>query len=222
MDKKTSLREIVIAAVILVALVAIVATIMTKNKGDATRLASFRNMQQWGIALNLYLIDNENQLPEIGQAPVTPEQKKAWYNALPPYISQKSLADLPAGERPRPGVPSLWIDPESKPVKSWDPEVFFFNYGMNKFLQPVEGTRSFRINEINFPSNIVFLVEVNDYNPGAGPEEVDFPKGSGPKARSNVLFCDGHVQAVDRQHLVDDPAAVTAAAAEHGISWFQQ
>ncbi len=222
MEKKTSLREIIIAAIILIVLVAVVATIMKKNKGDATRLASFRNMQQWGIALNLYLIDNENQLPEVGQTPVAPEQKKAWYNALPPYISQKSLGDLAAGERPRPGVQSLWIDPESKPVKSWDPEVFYFNYGMNKYLQPVEGTRSFRINEISFPSNIVFLVEVSDYNPGAGPEDVAFPKGSGPKTLSNVLFCDGHVQAVDKQHLVDDPNAITAAAAEQGLSWFKQ
>src|SRR5690242_5174151 len=138
---KITLREIIIAAVILIVLGVVVYTITAKNAGEAQRVASFRNMQQWGIALNLYLIDNENQLPEVGRDPITPEQKKAWYNALPPYISQKSLADLPPGERPRPGVPSLWIDPATKPEKSWDPGVFFFNYGMNKYLQPEEGTR---------------------------------------------------------------------------------
>lgn len=221
-EKKITLREIGIAAVILVVLIVAVLTITSRNAGNAKRVASFRNMQQWGIALNLYLIDNENQLPEVGQSPITTEQKKAWYNALPPYISQKPLAELPAGERPRPGVPSLWIEPGSKPVKAWDPEVFLFNYGMNKFLQPVEGTRSFRISEISYPSNIVFLVEVNGYEPGAEPENVIFPQGKGAKAMSNVLFCDGHVQTVDKQHLVDDANTLSAAAAANGISWFKQ
>lgn len=221
-ERKITPREIAIAAGILVVLGIAIFAILRKNAGEASRVAGFRNMQQWGIALNLYLMDNENQLPEVGGTPITAEQKKAWYNALPPYISQRGLADLPAGERPQPGVPSLWIDPASKPVKSWDPEVFYFNYAMNKFLQPVEGTRSFRINEINYPANVVFMVEVNDYQPAAGPQDVDFGTGKGSTAVSNVLFCDGHVQSVSRQKLVDDPNAVTAAAAEHGISWFQQ
>ncbi len=224
-DRRITLREILIAAAILVVLSVTVIAIVFKQQADARRVASSRNLQQWGIALNLYLIDNENQLPEIGAEPVTTEQKKAWYNALPPYISQTPLADLPEGSRPRPGVPSLWIDPASKPVKSWDPAVFFFNYGMNRSLQPVAGTRSFRIYEINFPANVVFLAEVAGYKPDIGPEDVDFRLGGSnprsPKARTQVLFCDGHVQPVTREELVNDAGALSAAAAEHGVSWFQ-
>ena len=158
-EKKISLREVIIGLAILVVLAVVLSAILMKQRAEAVRVASSRNLQQWGIALNLYLIDNENQLPEIGAEPVTPEQKKAWYNALPPYISQSALADLPEGRRPRPGVPSIWIDPASREVRVWDPAVFFFNYGMNKFLQPEAGTRSFRIYEINFPANVVFMTE---------------------------------------------------------------
>jgi prepilin-type processing-associated H-X9-DG protein len=224
--KSITLREIVIAAVILVVLAVVLWTIFHRQGADAVRVASSRNLQQWGIALNLYLIDNENQLPEVGSEPVTTEQKTAWFNALPPYISQTALADLPEGQRPRPGVPSLWIDPASKPVKIWDPAVFFFNYGMNKFLQPEEGKRSFRIYEINFPANVVFLVETEGYSPAATPESVVFrqagSKAASPKAETHVLFCDGHVQPVTRQQLVNDPNALSAAQAETGVSWFQK
>ena len=225
-DRGITLREIVIAAAIFLALGSTAAVIFFKQQADATRAASSRNLQQWGIALNLYLIDNENQLPEIGAEPVTAAQKDAWYNALPPYISQTPLGDLPEGRRPRPGVPSLWIDPAAKPVKSWNPAAFFFNYGMNRSLQPEAGTRSFRIYEINHPANVVFLAEVAGYKPAIGPEDVDFRQGGSnplsPKALTQVLFCDGHVQPVTREELVNDPAALSAAAAERGVSWFQR
>ncbi len=224
-ERKITLREILIGAGILVVLAVVVAGIFFKQQADARRVASSRNFQQWGIALNLYLIDNENQLPEVGKDPVTPEQKNAWYNALPPYISQTPLAELPPGQRPRPGEPSLWIDPSTKPVKVWDGNVFYFNYGMNKFLQPVEGTRSFRIYEINYPANVVFMTEVEGFVPNIGPEDVVFRLGGkpkSPKAETLVLFCDGHVQIVTRQNLVNDPNALSAAAAETGVSWFQK
>jgi prepilin-type processing-associated H-X9-DG protein len=225
-EKRISLREVLIGLAILVVLAVVLSAILMKQKAEATRVASSRNLQQWGIALNLYLIDNENQLPETGAEPVAAEQKKAWFNALPPYISQSPLADLPEGKRPRPGVPSIWIDPASAPVRVWDPAVFFFNYGMNKFLQPDAGTRSFRIYEINFPSHVVFMTETDGYSPAIGPENVAFRHGgvrpTNPKAEAHVLFCDGHVQPVTRQQLVNDPNALQATAAETGVSWFQK
>lgn len=225
-EKRITLREVIVGLAILIVLGVVLSAILMKQRAEAKRVASSRNLQQWGIALNLYLIDNENQLPEVGAEPVTAEQKKAWYNALPPYISQTPLADLPEGQRPRPGVPSLWIDPTSSEVRVWDPAVFYFNYGMNKYLQPVEGTRSFRIYEINFPANVVFMTETEGYSPAITPENVVFRHGGGratsPKAEAHVLFCDGHVQPVTRQQLGNDPNALSATAAETGVSWFQK
>ncbi len=219
-------REVLIGIAILVFLAAVLTAIFLKQRASATRLASSRNLQQWGIALNLHLIDNENQLPEVGRDPVTPEQTAAWFNALPPYISQLPLASLPPGERPRPGVPSLWIDPASQPVRIWDPDVFYFNYGMNKFLQPAKGVRSFRINEINHPGHVVFLAEVASYTPGIGPEDVVFNvtghRSDKPGAHTHVLFCDGHVELETRALLVLDPAARNADAAATGVSWFEK
>ncbi len=218
-------REILLASAVGVLLiVAVIAWFIARGK-DASGAASARNLQQWGIALNLYLIDNENQLPEVGATPIVPAQEKAWYNALPAYLSQTPLADLPPGSRPKPGTSSLWIDPASKAPRVWDPEVFYFNYAMNRFLQPQEGIRSFRINELNYPGNIIFLAEVNGYEPAATPETTAFLHGrrpDSPTAIANILFCDGHVAPITRAVLVNDPATRSAAAAETGVSWFEQ
>lgn len=216
-------REILLAgAVGVLLLVAGIAWIRARGQ-DAAGVASARNLQQWGIALNLYLIDNENQLPEVGGEPIDSKQTKAWYNGLPPYLSQTPLAELPAGQRPRPGVPSLWIDPVLKPVRTWDGEQFYFNYGMNHALQPQAGVRSFKINELNYPGNVVFLTEVDGYDPDVTPETVAFRHGRTKSAAAiaQVLFCDGHVAPVTRAVLTSEDS-LSAAAAEKGVSWFQQ
>jgi len=58
------------------------------------------NLRQWGVALNCYLTDSQGQLPTDGDddAPTWTQIKTgettAWYNILPPYVSQPTLAEL--------------------------------------------------------------------------------------------------------------------------------
>jgi prepilin-type processing-associated H-X9-DG protein len=220
-----NLVRIGVALVVVSVFAIITFTVSRQRTEDVKRVASTRNLQQWGIALNLHLIDHENQLPETGSTPIEASQTKAWYNALPPYISQTPLAELAPGNRPRPGVPSLWIDPATPAVKVWDPSVFYFNYAMNRALQPDEKLRSFRIYEIPHPGHVIFLAEVNGYSPVATPDTAVFRHGStkknDPKASANVLFCDGHVQPVTRAVLTA-PESHSAATAATGPSWFEK
>lgn len=206
-------------AIVLVGLFLVLVSILDRQKQEGARVAGVRNLQQWGIALNLCLIENGNQLPEVGKSPVTSSQAASWFNLLPPYISEKPLAELPPGERPRPGVPSIWIRPGIKPVKIWDPEVFFFSYGMNRSLQPVEGTRSFRISEISFPGHVIFLAPTEGYSPDSEPGSVVCSDNK--KLLAHILFCDGHVEAVPCAKLLDSDS-LAASSAENGISWFQK
>jgi len=218
-------REIILLGIVAVALIGSAFAWFGSRSSDAYAAQSARQMQQWGIALNLFLIDNQNQLPETGGTPVTAEQKNAWFNAMPQYLGQTPLAELPAGSRPKPGVDSLWIVPGQKETRAWDPEVFFFNYGMNQALQPDPEARSFRIYEIDSPQNVVFMTEVDGYEPTTGPDLVKYrfgPGGQSPRAIANVLFCDGHVAPVPRSILSDDPATRLASQAKDGISWFQE
>ncbi len=211
--------QFVIGVVLFAIVGAIVYGNLSRQKEAALRTSEARNLQQWGIALNLYLIENENQLPEVGGTPVSEDQKKAWYNVLPPYVSEPALAAIPPGQRPRPGEPSFWVRATTKPVKIWDPQTFFFSYGMNRFLQPVETARSFRIHEIAYPGNVIFLVPVSGYTPAALPADVVFPGDKEPEAP--VLFCDGHVQPVKKSVLLA-PGTREAASAAGGPSWFEK
>jgi len=204
---------------VIVALIFTLIGILGSQQEEAKRAAGIRNLKQWGIALNLYLIENDNQLPEVGKAPVTSEQKRAWFNVLPPYLSEPALANLPAAQRPRPGIPSLWIRPDSKAVKIWDPEVFYFNYGMNENLQPTAGARSFRIYELGFPSHIFFLLPTADFAPSARPDNTVFSQDEQRNLGATVLFCDGHVETLLRS-LVLDPVTFSSKTAGEGPSWY--
>lgn len=218
-------REILLLSLVAIGLIVAGIGWFMGRGSDASAAQSARNLQQWGIALNLYLIDNQNQLPGVGATPITAAQTSAWYNALPPYLGQGSLADLPPGSRPKPGVSSLWVVPGQREPRFWDNDVFLFNYAMNRALQPDATVRSFRIYEIEFPQHVVFMTEVNGYDPGVDPDTVDYrwgPGGVSPRAFANVLFCDGHVEPVPRATLTDDPAARRAANARDGVSWFEE
>ena len=216
-----------LAGVVLMVLALVLGNIWMKQQEEAREADALRNMRQWGIALNLHLMDNDNRLPEVGYTPVDKEQTNAWFNALPLYISQTPLAALPEGERPRPGVPSLWMNPRLKPRRIWDPSEFFFAYGMNRYLQPDPSLRSFTIPELGHPSQIIFLSEQESFSPALEPRDVVTLWGKGrpnsPTSEAFVLFCDGHVERIPRSRLVDIPSNLgTEHLSEGGISWFKE
>lgn len=220
------MRDVLISLAILAMVAAVLIPYYIGRKTKSIEAANIRNLRQWGIALNLYLIENEHTLPGIGAKDISPDQTHAWYNALPPYILQKPLAEIPPEELPRPGTPSVWMDPAAKPLRNIPPGVPYFNYAMNRYLQPEADLRSFKINELRAPGGVIFMTEVAGFLPWVEPSDVVFRYGNtkpdSPEAKTYVLFCDGHVDARTRAELVNDPASREAANAEKGLSWFEK
>ncbi len=176
--------------------------INSRNKA-ALQAISLRNLQQWGIALNLYLVENEDRLPEVGGAVASPDAAKAWYNALPESIGQTALTRLTPEEKPKPGQESLWIDPATTPREvrtSWGD--YFFSFGMNYWLQPSPREAPWKIYNLSDPSRTVFLAPVSGPRPGAAPSTVVYRYGTrGENSIATVLFCDGHAAAMTRPEL---------------------
>jgi prepilin-type processing-associated H-X9-DG protein len=216
-----STREIMVFAALLVLAVGVAIPYFRGQRKASARTASANNLLQWGIALNLYLIENNNTLPTIGASPPRKEQSDAWYNALPPYLSQPALADLPPENYPRPGDASLWMDPAAQGPAA--PGLPYFAYGMNRWLQPDPALRAYRIYELEDPSAVVFLAEVAGDSPGALPETAAYRHGKpapSPDAEANVLFTDGHLESGVRKAVLSDAPGISDPTAKYEhLTW---
>lgn len=193
-------RELIFGVGIVVAFLVAAGIWMSTRKAEAAGAQSARNLMQWGIALNLYLLENQNVLPETGGEEVSKDAPAAWYNSLPGYLSLSPLSEMPAGVKPDPKVASIWVDPACRPAEFTEAGSYYFCYAMNRYLQPDPASGSYRIYELFDPGAVVFLTEVAGVRPGALPGDVVF-RIRGKEPTANVLFCDGHVESVPRSLL---------------------
>jgi len=210
-------REVVICVVAVILLAAVFVPVFRQKSDRDLAMVSAQNLMQWGIALNLYLIENNNALPAVGPAFADPDAAEAWYNALPPYLSREPLT---AQARLEVNLenPSLWIDPGVDPREVPRYQDFPFFYAMNRYLQPDPAYGSYRIFDLQNPGSVIFLTEVLGTDPGVMPERVAFRHGRGePKA--HVLFCDGHVELVPRAELVERLEGVEPTEELAPVSW---
>ena len=109
-----TLIELLVVIAIIAILAAMLLPALAKAKEKANRIACLSNLRQWGLSLNMYLDDNSQVFPDFSIANSTPGARSgydqdnilwtdlagfaaggygnsAWFNALPPYVSQKAL-----------------------------------------------------------------------------------------------------------------------------------
>lgn len=212
----SALVYLLLALLALVAALVYVPPVFSRFDAGAARARSADNLLQWGIALNLYLADNNDHFPEVGGALPTPDAKNAWYNALPEYLSLDPLTARSPDERPRPGMRSIWVDPfasQREARQNWGE--YFFSYGMSYWLQPDPASRPFRVSMLNDPAGIIFMTTTSGPRPGVAPATVMFRAGpTGPAARPNdpaaqapILFADGHVEWKTRSEIAPPSGA---------------
>jgi prepilin-type processing-associated H-X9-DG protein len=192
-------RETIVVLLLGVMLLIFLVPFFARRRATSAEAASTTNLLQWGIALNIHLIENENTFPRVGPATPDPTLAKAWYNSLPRYLSQKTFAEMTPDTFPQPGERSIWIDPA---VKTKLPGQFLFHYGMNRHLQPILASESYQTYDLEQPASVVFLTEIESRDPGATPDSVVFRHGP-YRSYALVLFCDGHVAPASRETLVD-------------------
>ncbi len=213
--KRSRTHGSVLVVVSLVLLIIVAAALvlpgwLRRFDSGAALAKSANNLLQWGIALNLYLADNNDRLPEAGGDLPSAERSQAWYNALPEYLSFPPLTALPKDERPLPGQESIWVDPLATPQEAriaWGD--FFFSYGMNYWLQPIEEAPPFRIHDVRNPALVLFMAPTAGPRPGIAPEMVVFrgAKQEDVTAAIPVLFTDGHVELKTRGEITKQPGS---------------
>jgi prepilin-type N-terminal cleavage/methylation domain-containing protein/prepilin-type processing-associated H-X9-DG protein len=186
--KAFTLIELLVVIAIIAILAAMLLPALARAKEKANRAGCMNNQRQWGIALNMYLDDNNRVFPLIKIPNGTPgasgydedsprwvdiaafhaagEGETVWYNALPPYTGSKPLWAYAPNPATFVDTKTIFtcptaaaLGPEFNPL-----DRIIFNYGMNyKGVTGLPGIAygiSFKSSSIVNASAFVFLSDV--------------------------------------------------------------
>jgi prepilin-type processing-associated H-X9-DG protein len=214
-----SLMEFLVVVAVILILLAILLPSLSRAK-EASRLAKCtHNLRQWGIAVNLYVDDYGNALPEEGSVSSVNNVTKtgAWFNALPPYVQAPKYCDVYAGLTARIGTLNsagraltasadagyrnveIWYCPTRvQKIKNSVSGLNSFHYTMNAVLDGATtyggdaGGTYTTLEKIEDPATTVFLFETDANTTPESPKGIDLLRHR--NVSINVLFVDGHVE----------------------------
>ena len=196
-----TLIELLCVIGIIAILGGVVTSATLSQRAQAQSVKCIGNLRQWGIALQLYVQDNDGYLPRRGQG-VKPvfriERPDDWFNALPPYFESKSYYDLYlAGLKPKPGDRSVFVCPSATSTNS----AHFICYGMNMYVSRWDQPERTKLSRLPNTSTLAFMAD----SPGGYASTVPSASGYSVLARhsgrANVAFLDGHVQSFTGDYL---------------------
>jgi prepilin-type N-terminal cleavage/methylation domain-containing protein/prepilin-type processing-associated H-X9-DG protein len=196
-----TLIELLVVIAIIAILAALLLPALSKAKSRAQRIKCLSNLRQWGITMHFYGNDSEDALPRDGMGSTgsypgpgdgsgLPTDPNAWFNVLPPLMSERPLSNywtspgtsafaVNAASLPFPGGQGpIWHCPSAKLVASdavsGGGRYGFFSYGMNIDLKKSTPTANYsypampRITGFPRPADTVLLFE-QAFNPKTEP-----------------------------------------------------
>jgi prepilin-type N-terminal cleavage/methylation domain-containing protein/prepilin-type processing-associated H-X9-DG protein len=193
-----TLIELLVVIAIIGILAGMLLPALAKAREKANDARSVSNEHQWALAINMYNDDWTEYYPYDGDfsfPPCATMNTDAWFNVLPPYVSQKTLCQLyTLGEYPTPRANSVWVDPSATnktPNVSQNNAVFY--YAMNTCLhKESDTTKGFRRDRMTAPPNtIIFCEEPEDNFPETNGQYDTVTRHSGG---SNFVMGDGHIE----------------------------
>ncbi len=215
-----TLIELLVVVAIIAILVGLLVPSLGRAREQARTVHCLSGLRQWGFAVNYYLTDFADTLPQEG-AGGSNALAGAWYNELPPYVNAPKYKDVYAGTSvgAAGGYRNSWIwycQTRLLKTKNSSTNKNSFHYSFNPVL---DGTASLggdagvsytRVTAIPQPSCTVLFMETKDNGPCDGPGSIDLRHLSGDT--TNLLFADQHTETV-RTPRGTDIAAPTESPA---------
>ena len=253
-----TLIELLVVIAIIAILAALLLPALAKAKERANRIACLGNLRQWGLSLGLYLDDSRQVFPDFSIANNTPGApsgydqdnilwtdlavfaaggygNSAWFNVLPPYVSQPALwqyAANPAhfvnGRSIFNCATAIFLPAEVDPMNR-----VAFSYGIN-----FKGTNGlvpagppFKATVVRHPAAFVFYSD-NRANSGETPfyganplNDLGAPRGSlnhlssRHAAGANLTFIDGHSAYFKYAYMADREGTKIGDPGNPDINW---
>ena len=259
---KVSRGFTLIELLVVVAIIAILASLLlpalSKAKDKASRTVCLGNLRQWGVSLSMYVDENNQILPDFSIANNTPGApagydqdnlhwtdlaafaaggygNRAWFNALPAYVSQPPLWQYAAHPANFVNGRSIFNCPTATFLPGEvDPlNRVAFSYGINfkGTTGLVPAGSPFKAMAVLHPSAFVFFSDVRANSGetpfyGANPlNDLGAPRGSlnhlssRHAAGANLTFLDGHAAYFKYAYMAFQKGAKIGDPGNPDINW---
>jgi prepilin-type N-terminal cleavage/methylation domain-containing protein/prepilin-type processing-associated H-X9-DG protein len=186
-----TLIELLVVIAIIAILASMLLPALSRAKGKAKAVKCINNLKQWGLATQLFVLDNDDYLPKDGSGNGR-STAAGWYVDLPkildmpPYQSNEWHTNefAPLGN-------TIWICP-SNPRRSNGNNLF--HYCLNRHVNATGAGNQVRIASIPNPTSTVWLFDNGKLAPVAQQNNVHTDIHDNG---ANFTFLDGHAERYD-------------------------
>ena len=173
-----TLIELLVVVAIIAILAALLLPALSKAREKARQAACLSNLKQMGLALILYVQDNDDRFP---WGSTNSRNTGQWWAELNDYLRNNKVFKCPS---------------DRTGAYSYQYLSYAYNrYGMDKSAGP--GTTEFKLSRVKQPSLRIFVTDRGDSSknsqaPTVLPGNATYKVGVLHSGRTNAVFVDGH------------------------------